>query len=453
MIFSKRIFRKHFLFAIFYLSFLFTGLSIYKDYGISWDEPISRENNGVLNYKFITTNDNKQLLKSMEKYHGPAFEIFLAGIENIFGLKNTREIYPTRHLFTFLVFAIAVLFFYLICFRYMKSQWVSLAGVAFLVLSPRIFADAFYNYKDLVFMSFLIINLYTALRFLEKKNFLTSLTHALITGIVIDIRILGVIIPCFTFLSLFFEFIKNRFSRKMILKSFLFYSFFLVGTIILCWPVLWMNPLKHFILSLKEMSNYPWVGKVLFNGEIFLGTPVPWYYIPYWILISTPILYSILFFTGLLFLVRKLFFKVRLSTFEWLNIYVFFIPLFTIIILKSIVYDGWRHLYFIYPSFLIVALIGLDNLIRSIYFKKYLKIIVSACVLFLVYIFVIMILYHPYENVYFNFIAGKSLKEARQKFDVDYWGLSYKEGLEYVLKNDSSKKINQEQYTRGYNYF
>ena len=49
-----------------------------------------------------------------------------------------------------------------------------------------------------------------------------------------------------------------------------------------------------------------------------------------------------------------------------------------------------------------------------------------------------MVKYHPYQHLYFNFIAGKDYSKV---FDTDYWGLSYKEGIEYILKNDQRDKI------------
>ena len=45
---------------------------------------------------------------------------------------------------------------------------------------------------------------------------------------------------------------------------------------------------------------------------------------------------------------------------------------------------------------------------------------------------------HPYQNVYFNFLAGKNIKS---KFELDYWGLSYREGLQYILDNDPATNI------------
>ena len=52
-----------------------------------------------------------------------------------------------------------------------------------------------------------------------------------------------------------------------------------------------------------------------------------------------------------------------------------------------------------------------------------------------------MVIYHPYQNIYFNSLFNKS---AHEKFEVDYWGLSGKKFLENILvleKNKSSIAI------------
>ena len=58
---------------------------------------------------------------------------------------------------------------------------------------------------------------------------------------------------------------------------------------------------------------------------------------------------------------------------DLLHLFIFFIPIFSIIILHSTLYDGWRHLYFIYPSFLMVSLSGLNIIII-----KFLKIKINS---------------------------------------------------------------------------
>ena len=49
-----------------------------------------------------------------------------------------------------------------------------------------------------------------------------------------------------------------------------------------------------------------------------------------------------------------------------------------------------------------------------------------------------MIIYHPHQNVYFNFLAGKN---PGKNFELDYWGTSNKQALEYILNNSDSYQI------------
>jgi hypothetical protein len=49
-----------------------------------------------------------------------------------------------------------------------------------------------------------------------------------------------------------------------------------------------------------------------------------------------------------------------------------------------------------------------------------------------------MIQYHPHQYAYFNFLAGGKIG---QKFDLDYWGLSYRDSLEYIVNNDKRPVI------------
>jgi len=50
----------------------------------------------------------------------------------------------------------------------------------------------------------------------------------------------------------------------------------------------------------------------------------------------------------------------------------------------------------------------------------------------------ILIRYHPYENVYFSPLAGK---DVEQKFELDYWGLSFQEGLKFVLREQPQNTV------------
>lgn len=69
------------------------------------------------------------------------------------------------------------------------------------------------------------------------------------------------------------------------------------------------------------------------------------------------------------------------------------------------------------------------------------KIITTLIVLQLAFVAFFMIKYRPYQQVYFNYLVSHKPQYLRTHFDLDYWGVSVKEGLEFILANDKSPII------------
>lgn len=87
--------RSRILVILFYIIFLCIGLAIFKDYGISWDEPATRTNGiKVLNY---VLKSNAELLTFRDKYYGPAFDTFLVVIERLFKLTNNLRTFHLEY--------------------------------------------------------------------------------------------------------------------------------------------------------------------------------------------------------------------------------------------------------------------------------------------------------------------------------------------------------------------
>ena len=113
----------------------------------------------------------------------------------------------------------------------------------------------------------------------------------------------------------------------------------------------------------------------------------------------------------------------------------FLIPLLVGIDFGSISYDGWRHLYFAYPSFLLIALFGL-HIIKILFFKKKRNHLYILSFVLIVPIIFSMYKNHPHQNTYFNFLAGKNFNE---KFEMDFSGTTNKRALEYIIKKENKK--------------
>ncbi len=452
----KEKFIRYYIF-LFFFAYFCIGLTIYNDYGMSWDELWQRHNNGLKNYAYLFEGD-KALSEGNEKYHGPAFELLLIVIEKIFHLKDSRTIYLVRHFVTFLIFFTGVIFFCFLCRHRFDSWKIGLAGSLFLILSPRIFADSFYNSKDIPFLSVFVISNYTLIRYRDNKTYGNILVHALISAFLTDIRIMGIFIPFFTFLLICMDLPADIRSDKAAIK----HTFFMLVAYIslwslftICfWPILWEGPIYHFIRAVKEMSRYHFTETCLYMGEYVEASELPWHYVPVWMLITTPVLYSFSFFIGLYLFLKSLFrhplkfFSDRQGRYDFIILLCFFLPLISVIALHSVLYDAWRHMFFIYPAFLLISLKGLADLFQMIssVFKERachvakigLSLIIAASLSGTVHF---MIRYHPYQNVYFNILVGRDMSIIKDNFEMDYWGLSYKQALEYILKHDADEYI------------
>jgi len=463
-------FQKRLTLFIFFGCFFFIGSNIFNQYGIPIDQAELRDLGFItLNYvyevfpqlkldlmKDIPTSTNLQEWHG--KDHGAFIETLFAFIESVFHIEETKNKFLFRHYLCFLIFFISTYFFYLIVnFRY-KDWRISLLGCVFLILSPRIFAESFYNTKDLVFMSLFTISLYCCLKFIYKPTFKRAIAFAITSGLATDLRVMGIMLPFLTILFLLYLSLRNKKFINKNANPILLFLFLTPFFIILFWPYLWTDPINNFFQAFKNFSSYWFDIKSLYLGNYINASKVPWHYPIVWISITTPILYIILFISG--FYISSIRFIKRLLNMDetkelndlWrgskemidlMIILCFFSPIFLVILLNSTLHDGWRHLYFVYPSFLLLSIYGYDQISKKIkrVKKNFFHLSFVLLVLMLLVINLInMIKIHPYQNVYFNYLAGK---KPEKNFTVDYWGLSNKQALELILldENKESYKI------------
>ncbi len=433
----------------FFSAFLFVGIAAYKDYGLTWDENIQRVCNGYVNYNFIFYEGKETLLKSGDKYHGPAFELVLVLVEKALHLTEKREIYFMRHFATFFLFFISAIFFYLLSLKLFKNWKLAFIAVLFYVLSPHIFSHAFYNSKDAAFLSFFTISIYFLILFHERQTYLRAFFYALTAAFTIDIRIVAIIIPAISGLLFFMELIFTLFKKKkpeFNLKSIFLFFLMLIGFIILFWPVLWINPVHHFIAALIENSNYFYNAEVFYFGKYIRAHDLPRHYLLFWIFVSVPVIYSVLFLIGTVYqlktFVMKPFYFIRENKNEIVILIWFFVPVSAIVIFGSVAFDTGRHLYFIHGAFILLSVYGLQS-VYSFFQNK--KIILYSFNFILICslggVIYKMVKIHPYEHLYFNEAMGNDMQKIKNNFEMDYWGISSREVLEHILEKDSSQKI------------
>ena len=451
-------FENFFIILIFILYF-FIGTQIYADYGFYIDEKFHRSNGfywlnfisdflGFENLKEISKAKLDQIqgftLPEIKKWnqYGIIFDLPAAYLEIFFNLNEPVKYFKLRHFLVFSIFFSGSIYFYKILFNRFNNKLISLLGFILLILTPRIFGDAFWNNKDIIFLSFYVISIYFYFKFIDLPTYKNLILFSLFAAIATSMRIAGIFLPFSFLLFYFFDLIsrKNKIGINFIFVLLTSYIFFLT----ISWPLLWSEwPASLFSILNLDMA---FGGQVHFLGEYYPSQYLPQYYLIFWILVSTPVLHIILFFHGFINYSKRLvmrYFKIEKISFysdlwrsraEKKDFFIFLNLVLFICALSFLnidLYNSWRLGYFIYIFIIYFSTYSIYLIFKiksEHFFKKLIILLILIC--FLIFR---NYLYHPYQSVYFNFLVPEKIKN---NLDVDYTGLSGIAFLKEIIKKE-----------------
>ena len=218
---------------------------------------------------------------------------------------------------------------------------------------------------------------------------------------------------------------------------------------VLFWPFLWTDTVAHFLASLNASVHVP-----LPPGGLDASKRFDVWYNFKWIGMTTPLGYLLLFFLGLVTLTLYLFKLVQLDRREGrallTALLLMAIALGATIAGRTVLFDGWRHHYFLYPPLVIVCLFGLLGLRRSIRgvpsisadrLGTFLAVAVAGASALDAIKSIIET--HPFQYSYVNQLAGRyrytiskyaynvCTTSSRRLAAEDYWALSRKQAGVY----------------------
>ena len=435
-----------FLFFIFFI----IGLFSVKDYGISYDELEYRHQGFVvlndLGKKFLP-NTSKKIIDdrglnfiSTEKYFESSTNnariqhTIYAFLEFLF-FKNSEKytVFKFRHYLNFIMSFCLILIVYKIL-RFNFNRTISIIGCLAFVLSPRIFANFFYNPNDIWSAFSLATCLYFLLKLLKKNDIKYIVFFSTALAATINIRYVNIYIYPLFFLFLV---LNHKKDIPLLLKNIFFHIISFVIFLFIFTVDLWINP-SQILLKIFGQSNWNEVNpKIMFDGKLIFSSDIPWYYLIKWFAMTTPIVFLFFGILGILFSLFKFSFKeivykkTLVQQCNLILLFLFLLPLIVFIINKPALHNDWRHFYFIYVFFIYFFCLG----IHIIYYRfgsRSIKNLLSISILisFIIQIFW-MIKNHPYQNVYFNSFS----KSGARNFELDYWGLSNLESLKYLINH------------------
>ncbi|MCJ7435058.1 MAG: hypothetical protein MUO77_16370, partial [Anaerolineales bacterium] len=245
--------------------------------------------------------------------------------------------------------------------------------------------------------------------------FISILPAAVLLGLSTNIRILG------PFAALFIVYYAIRALGRQAIFPLAIYAIVAIFTMYITWPYLWLNPIGHFIESLRVMSQYPWPGRVLFNGVEYSSTDIPYSYLPVLLGMQMTEPVWVLFVLGSVAAGLRAREKRGLIA---LTMIWFIIPLIGFIVTRSPLYDNFRQVFFILPPVFMMAGVVMEKIKRP-------ALQIAVTVLLIMPGIIDGLRLHPYEYIYYNRFAGGESGVIR-KFEQDYWGTSYREAAEWI---------------------
>ena len=442
---------------------LLIGRYTYQDYGLTADEYAERTTS-LSNYQHVFETLWGQSVDGLEvvrledhkdRYYGVALQMPMVVVEHLTGFTMPlSDVFRLRHLYTFLMCMSGWVCFWGFLRKVFKDDWLALLGFLMVVLYPRFWGEQFTNIKDMVFAAVFAASLFcTALCLEHEGKWRYELLAAFVSALCINTRFLGLVIPLMLFgYRLLRDLLlapvwRNR-GVSQLWKNVLRYTahfLFLLLFYYLITPGAWTNPLDYIANVLGVFSNYlVWGGTVPFLGQMIRGNALPWYYIPVWVGISVPLWYLVLLISGLPLTIHecirvkgeKTGFLLNEYRYALLCLVIAVIPVAGMLVNEVTLYNGWRHMYFIFPPLVVLILFGLRAIWRkaTLLFKRILAVTLSVL---MVWQCGWIVRAHPLEKLYFNEI-GIPLADG---MDRDSWYESNILQLQYILEHDDAHRI------------
>jgi len=414
------------------LGYLIVGLRVHDDYGVSIDE-YSQIDLGRVNYERITEG-SLEIQQHYDRHYGPAFEVPLYIFSNALAGGAQEKVMALRHLGVFFFFVLSLICFYLLITGINGHPAYGLLGTILLVVYPRFFAESFYNTKDIAFVSATIFVLFATYHYAYRSP-LALVLLATTSAFAVAVRAQGLLLVLIISAILAFDMKSTVVRRVFVISSYLVTTALIT---VAMFPLFWNNFVQNVVDYWRVSANSVGVATYYF-GKFYTSPDLPWHYHLVWVGISAMV--SVLFSAGVgvILFVVKIFQRPKIYDRAG-RVYLSMLGIIVGTFIASIFfhprsYDGWRHIYYVYPCLVGFAVYGFRVSLASpknMYLRGFS--VILGVVLFVDILFSLRFLLrnHPNQYVYFNALSG-GYSRARDNFDFDYWGISQKQLLAYLL--------------------
>ncbi len=378
------------------------------------------------------------------RYYGSAFDYLPVGFNKIAHIENGKNEFNVRHIFNEFFAILCIMFAGLVAVK--VSGWRAAVFTQWLLfLTPTFFGVALFNTKDIPFAAGYAASLYFIILFLEElpsPSWKTILCMILAFAFTMGVRIGGALSFFYLFLFAAIYFLTKKGLRAPILKNkkqlLIKIAVLIVSSLLLVvvtWPFVLRDPFHNLLEAMNVVSKFPLKVAIIFEGEFTSSLAIPSYYLPKYMFITIPVFIIVGFFISLVFLRNKDINK-RVAL---LVLFAFIFPVLYAIKKEAALYNSWRHFTFVYPCIVIIAGVGLNEIMKLLPGKWLQFGFILVCIAGMAKPVIWSIKNHPYEYTYFNEVEG-GFQNAFYNYETDYWSISVKNGIDWLFKHEPVAK-------------
>jgi len=453
---------------LFFILLFVYGCKAFDGYGISTDEQVQRGHSLVMyndlflkDKEYTTATVNTENLPTMKEYgvsYGVILQLPLVFVEHMNDFEMSyQEIFTMRHFYSFLWFFTSTIYFYHLAMILTGGRrFEALLGTLIYVLCPRTLADSFYNIKDGLCMDLFTISMYYGFRLIRKPSAGIAFLFVVFSALCTVSRVVGGVVVAGCILVLILKCLSEGAWKKLLLYCGFCGVMFLAMFVVLM-PNTWSDIPGMLLKIIRTFSNYTtWHDDVLYMGKWINALHLPWHYLFVWIFMTVPAVYLLLMLGGIC---RSVCYCVSKRG-QWMNedgkpwmylllLLITIIPFAYVIIVRPVLYNGWRHFYFMYAAIAAWSVLGIHAFFDIV--KKPVAKAAGLGILGIVFSWIgLWILRnHPYEYVYYN---PWIRRYAADNFQRDYWYVSETDAFRYILEHDERPVINVYAY-QGFTWY
>ena len=428
--------------------FFLTSLFLAADYGVNAD-PFQHRQVALVNLQYILGQGDLSDLPFPHQYYGVSFELPLLIIERVLGLEDYYYIHLLRVILTHLLFIGGGYCCYQLAYRLFNHRLIALLTLLLYLLHPRIYAHSYFNAADLSLVSVFAIALYLTERAFRRDTAGAFILLGIVVGWAADLRIMGLmLLPAVAGMRVL-DLARGSNRRKHILLTGGLFALTVLLTDYALSPYAWTNPAAALTGALSLPNNLTGPATLFQGVEYGLNDRLPPHYTLTWFIITTPPPILLLGVIGMAVVVGKgiacpaaIFRNSRLR-FSLLLLACFILPLLAIALVGANTYAGWRHLFFSYAAFSLLAAGGVGWLAAA--FSRQCRRRIGGyglAGLGLGLTLLQMVLLHPGQHLYFNFLVNRTAPDyLKFQYTLDNWNLALTEGLQYVLERHPGQPL------------